>query len=207
MSVGLLLSGGIDSSALAFWKRPAVCFTVDYGQLAAPSELVAAKTVASHLDIKHEILRIDCSSLGSGDLSRKPALKIGNTPEWWPFRNQLLVTLCAMRAVESDIHELLVGTVRSDRIHGDGTAVFYSALNSTLACQEGGLQVSAPALNMTSLELVKIAGIPLETLVLTHSCHTGCLACGQCRGCQRRFLTFQALGLEIRDSTEKGFSG
>jgi 7-cyano-7-deazaguanine synthase len=196
MSVGLLLSGGVDSSTLAYWKRPSVCFTVDYGQFPAAAEINAAHAIASRLGIRHEILKADCRSIGSGDLSGKPALKISHTPEWWPFRNQLLVTLCAMRAVELGVQELLLGTVRTDSVHGDGTAQFYSALDRLLACQEGGLRVSAPALKMTSLELISAAGIPLDALVATHSCHTGCLPCGRCRGCQRRFASFQELGLE-----------
>jgi 7-cyano-7-deazaguanine synthase len=49
---------------------------------------------------------------------------------------------------------------------------------------------------MSSPELVAASGIPVESLVLTHSCHTGDLACGTCCGCQRRFTTFQAIGLE-----------
>lgn len=203
MNTGLLLSGGIDSSALAFWKPPQVCFTVDYGQLPAAAEINAAKSIAAHLGVRHEILRLDCSSFGSGDLSRKPALKLSHTPEWWPFRNQLLVTLCAIRAVELQLHELFIGTVRSDSVHGDGRPEFISAMDTTLKVQEGGLRLSAPALNMTSLELISAAGVSLETLATTHSCHTGCLACGRCRGCQRRFKTFQALGMEAWS----GFSG
>ena len=31
----LLLSGGMDSIALAFWKRPEIAITIDYGQRAA----------------------------------------------------------------------------------------------------------------------------------------------------------------------------
>jgi len=196
MNAGLLLSGGIDSSALAFWKRPELCFTVDYGQLPAASEIIAAKSIATILGIPHEILRADCSSLGSGDLSEKPALVVAQTPEWWPFRNQLLVTLCAMRAVELGVQELMLGTVKSDLVHGDGKAEFVATLDRALACQEGGLRLSAPALGMTSLELVSAAAMPLEALASTHSCHTGSLACGRCRGCQRRFTTFQALGIE-----------
>lgn len=196
MSVGLLLSGGVDSSALAFWKRPSILFTVDYSQLPALAEITAAKSIATHLGIPHEIIRIDCSSLGSGDLSGKPSLAVAHTPEWWPYRNQLLVTLCAVRALEHGVQELLVGTVQSDAVHGDGTRAFFSHLDATLACQEGALRVSAPALSMTSLDLIAAAGIPLEMLAITHSCHTGCLACGRCRGCQRRFAAFQALGLE-----------
>jgi 7-cyano-7-deazaguanine synthase len=196
MSAGLLLSGGIDSSALAFWKRPIVCFTVDYGQLPARAEVTAAKAIAAHLGARHEILSVDCSSLGSGDLTMKPALGLAHAPEWWPFRNQLLVTICAVRAVELGLKELLLGTVTSDSVHGDGTQEFIASLDRTLSCQEGDLHVSAPALTMTSLQLIAIAGIPLETLAGTHSCHTGCLACGRCRGCQRRFAAFQALGIE-----------
>ncbi len=198
MITGLLLSGGIDSSALAFWKRPPVCFTVDYGQLPASAEISAAKSIAAYVGSRHEILRVDCSSLGSGDLSKRPSLGLSHTPEWWPFRNQLLVTLCAMRAVELGVQELLVGTVQSDSVHGDGTAEFFTSLDRTLLCQEGGLRIHAPALPMTSLELISAAGIPLDALAATHSCHTGCLACARCRGCQRRFATFQALGLESR---------
>ena len=101
-----------------------------------------------------------------------------------------------MRAVELEVQALLLGTVKSDGVHSDGTAEFYSALNQTLACQEGGLRVNAPALEMESLELIAISKIPLDVLAITHSCHTGSLACGCCRGCQRRFTSFQALGLE-----------
>jgi 7-cyano-7-deazaguanine synthase len=69
-------------------------------------------------------------------------------------------------------------------------------LDRTIACQEGGIRIHAPALKMTSHELVSISRIPMEALALTHSCHTGCLACGRCRGCQRRFTIFEGLGLE-----------
>ena len=196
MNFGVLLSGGIDSSSLVFWKRPSICFTVDYGQLPASAEIKASHAITTRLGIHHEIIRVDCSSLGSGDLTRKPTLSISNTPEWWPYRNQLLITLCAMRAIEIGIKELLLGTVRSDTVHRDGTPEFYSLLDQTLACQEGGLRVSAPALTMSSGELIATAKLPIDLLLMTHSCHTGSLPCGRCRGCQRRFATFQALELE-----------
>jgi 7-cyano-7-deazaguanine synthase len=201
MSAGLLLSGGIDSSALAFWKHPSVCLTVDYGQLPAAAEVIAARSIATRIGASHEILRIDCSSLGCGDLTMKPSAALSHTPEWWPFRNQLLVTLCAMRAIELGVKELLLGTVTTDSVHGDGTEEFITNLDRTLSCQEGALHVSAPALKMTSLQLIAAAGIPPEILAGTHSCHTGNLACGRCRGCQRRFTTFQAIGLETSTAT------
>jgi 7-cyano-7-deazaguanine synthase len=42
MDTGLLLSGGMDSVALAYWLRPDVAFTIDYGQLSAEGELRSA---------------------------------------------------------------------------------------------------------------------------------------------------------------------
>jgi 7-cyano-7-deazaguanine synthase len=204
VKTGLLLSGGLDSTALAFWKRPSVLFTVNYGQLPAVAEINAAKFVAAHLGIRHEIISVDCRSLGSGDLSGKPRLEDSPTPEWWPFRNQLLVTFCAMRAVELGIQELLVGCVQSDAVHRDGTDEFFLSLDRTISCQEGGLRLNAPAIQMTSIELISVAQTPIEILIATHSCHTGNQGCGQCRGCQRRFALFAKLGLESDTKSSDG---
>ena len=82
----ILLSGGMDSIALAYWMNPEVAITLDYGQRAAEAEITAASQVANILGMEHHVLRIDCSSLGSGDLVG--TTPIGNAPvsEWWPYR-------------------------------------------------------------------------------------------------------------------------
>ncbi len=64
--IGLLLSGGMDSVSLAWWKRPAIALTVDYGQRAATAEIAAAAAVCDALTIRHEVVQVDCSHLGSG---------------------------------------------------------------------------------------------------------------------------------------------
>lgn len=38
----LLLSGGMDSISVAFWKRPEIAISIDYGQRAAEAEITAA---------------------------------------------------------------------------------------------------------------------------------------------------------------------
>lgn len=200
MSTALLLSGGVDSSALAYWQSPSLCFTLNYGQLPAQAEVVAAKSICSQLEIPHEVISIDCSSLGSGDLIGRAPVPTAHAPEWWPFRNQLLVTLCAMRAVNLGIRQLLLGSVQSDSIHRDGTREFIRLLDSVIAYQEGNIRLVAPALHMSSLELFHNSGMPMNVLVNTHSCHVGNIPCGRCRGCQRRFATFQLLGLESESS-------
>ncbi|WP_112313008.1 7-cyano-7-deazaguanine synthase [Pseudogemmobacter bohemicus] len=95
----LLLSGGMDSIAVAFWQRPEVAITIDYGQKAAEAELLAAAEVAKELNMRHEIVRIDCRPIGSGDMAGNDALAIAPVPEWWPFRNQILITFAAARGV------------------------------------------------------------------------------------------------------------
>ncbi|WP_157463940.1 7-cyano-7-deazaguanine synthase [Deinococcus pimensis] len=58
MTTALLLSGGMDSVAIAFWRRPTHAFTVDYGQLAAQGEIDAAASVCGTLGITHHVLRV-----------------------------------------------------------------------------------------------------------------------------------------------------
>ena len=60
MKTGLLLSGGMDSLCIAWWKRPDVAITIDYGQLPAAAEIAASTAICQQLGIEHHILRIDC---------------------------------------------------------------------------------------------------------------------------------------------------
>ena len=69
MKTALLLSGGMDSIAIAWWKRPDIAITLDYGQRAAEAEIKAASATCSALKIDHHVIKVDCSSLGSGDMA------------------------------------------------------------------------------------------------------------------------------------------
>lgn len=191
---GILLSGGIDSIALAYWKRPEVALTVDYGQVPAEAEVAAAVTVCEQLRIAHDVIRVDCRSLGTGQLAGTAPLAIAPVPEWWPFRNQLVVTLAAQRALSAGVSMLQIGIVKSDRQHVDGSPDFVRRFSELLAMQEGGLALEAPAIDMTSVELVRASGVPFEVLAWAHSCHTRNLACGRCRGCAKHFQTMKDLG-------------
>lgn len=181
----LLLSGGIDSVALAFWKRPQVAMTIDYGQRAALAEVNVSRHICSLLEIDHVVIRVDCSSLGSGDMAGLSPLPGAPVSEWWPYRNQLLATLAGMKAIAIGATEIMLASVASDASHVDGTLRFYDTLNTLMAMQEGALSVSAPALGMTTSELVRTSGIDRGLLSWAHSCHTSILACGNCRGCYK----------------------
>src|SRR5262245_17465279 len=108
----LLLSGGVDSAAVAAWKRPSHALVVDYGQLPGAGEIRAARAIADDLGIPIVVEQIDCKNIGAGLLvGRAPARK-SPSPEWWPYRNQLLITIGAAVAHRLGCTTLLLGTVR-----------------------------------------------------------------------------------------------
>lgn len=196
MTTALLLSGGMDSIAIAFWRRPAVAVTIDYGQLPAAAEVRAASAVCANLGIEHHIVRVDLGALGSGDLANREPLSIAPMSEWWPFRNQMLITLAAMRGMELGIRRLLIGTLRTDGRHADGTSEFVSAMDALLQCQEGAITLEAPAIGWTAADLIRTSGVPMEILAWAHSCHKANHACGCCNGCRKHYETLEELGVE-----------
>jgi 7-cyano-7-deazaguanine synthase len=180
----LLLSGGIDSSALAAWKRPDIALTVDYGQRSAAGEIDAAKAIAAELRIAHEVLRVDLSSLGAGPLAGKKPSKLARAPEWWPYRNQLLITLAGMLFVSRGLKQIIIGAVATD-IHADGKSKFIKSIDRLMQLQEGHVRVIAPAVAMTSERLLVRSKFPRSLLGLTFSCHALKYPCGRCPGCKK----------------------
>lgn len=194
MKTALLLSGGMDSSALLWWKRPDYAVTINYGQLAANAEINASSLLCKDLGIEHIVIDIDCSSLGSGDMSQgNEKNKYAQTSDWWPYRNQLLITLAAMKFVGLDVKKLYIGTVCSDESHLDGTMGFVERINSLLQYQEGNIEIEAPAIGMSTVDLIKTSKIPESVLALSHSCHKANVPCGFCRGCNKFFQVYGAI--------------
>lgn len=196
MIKGLLLSGGIDSIALAFWLKPHYAFTIDYGQKAATAEMKASAEVCKILNIIHIPISVDCGFLGSGDLANKVPTNHAPSSEWWPFRNQLLITLAGMKALDLGVNELLLGSVKNDSFHLDGTLPFYTHINSLMEMQEGNIKVNVPGIHHSTIELVKLSKVPIEILGWAHSCHKSNTPCGNCNGCNKYIYTMQSLGFD-----------
>ncbi len=194
MKRALLLSGGLDSTAIAWWKRPETAIFVDHGQCAAFAERRAAEAVAAACGIEFVALRVDCSSLGSGQMAGREQLPEAPTPEWWPFRNQLLVTIAAAAALPKGVKELMIGTIADDGTNGDGTRAFVDRLDSLLRLQEGGMSLNAPALDMTAVELLSTSGAPQEVLGWCHSCFVSDIPCMKCRGCIKQLKVLEYTG-------------
>lgn len=193
MSKAILLSGGMDSISLAYWQRPEMAFTVDYGQLPAQTEIRVSNIIAEALGMQHHVIKIDCGSLGSGDLLNGNSLDISPSTEWWPYRNQLLITFALMKGIQIGITEIMLASVKSDSFHKDGTEIFYEYINQLSEYQESNISVTAPCLNHTTAELVRLSRIPKDLLLWAHSCHKSNVACGNCRGCNKYAQTMKEL--------------
>lgn len=194
----LLLSGGLDSTALAVMNRPGGCLFIGYGQTAADAERRAATQVALELGLRLDTLDIATETLGAGLMASRldsAADALSVAPEWWPFRNQLLITIGASWAVTRGYSKVLIGTVASDASrHRDGSAEFLAAMDHVVAMQEGGVRVAAPASHLTTAELIEVSGVSDAVLGWTHSCHRANLPCAQCPGCVGRADALRGAG-------------
>ncbi|WP_457134578.1 7-cyano-7-deazaguanine synthase [Mycobacteroides abscessus] len=192
----LLLSGGLDSVALAALLKPTLCLAVDYGQRPASAELQAAQRICHILDLPYRSITIDLRSLGAGLLLNESPSAIAPSPEWWPFRNQFLATAAAAVAIQTGQQDVYIGTVAGDGDrHADGTPPFYAALNAVLAVQEGSIQVHTPGIALTTTDLVKRSMLPESAIAWTVSCHRTNTGCGACPGCWKRQRVLRDLGI------------
>lgn len=187
----------MDSLAIAWWKRPHIAITIDYGQKAAEAEKRASAAVCQEIGIEHHILHIDCSSLGSGDMVLAKPDPAAPASDWWPYRNQLLITLAAMKCIGLGVQKLLIGTVLSDGSHIDGTPEFVQLMDKLLRLQEGGLQIEAPAIGLSTADLIHQSELPSGILAWAHSCHKANTPCWSCRGCNKYRETYDEIGLDL----------
>ena len=147
-----------------------------------PRRVYASESVCQSLEIPHQVITVDCSSLGSGDLAGKTPATLAPVSEWWPFRNQLLLTLAGMRAVSLSVSTLLFGSVKTDAAHADGRQEFFEKMDHVFSLQEGSLDLIRQRL-FNYCRVDKTSGVPLSLLGWAHSCHVFDFACGNCRGC------------------------
>lgn len=197
----LLLSGGLDSAALAYQVRPDKTLFIDYGQRPARAEARAAQAIAREVGLNHAQISLDLSELGGGLLANDSSNDHWPSPEWWPYRNQFLLTIASAWALKLSPDDratnvqLITGTVASDGArHADGTTGFYDRIGALLEYQEGGVTVSAPAIGLTSAELIAKSGTPDQVLGWSHSCHRADTPCGDCPGCHKRSQVLETLG-------------
>lgn len=179
MKTALLLSGGIESTILAYEYKPNIAITINYGQASANSEIKASKYICTQLNIKHIILDVNIMQYFNKEFE-----------EWIPYRNQYLLTLAAMILAEHKVSELLIGTISTDKIHPDGTMEFIESINRLLMIDKPKIKVNAPFIMLTSDELLEKTTIPIDLLSIVHSCTVSSFPCNECNSCKKYYDFF-----------------
>lgn len=196
MKKAVLLSGGVDSICLVCGIKPEIAYTIDYGQNVAKREIYVSNYICNKLNIEHKVIKVDCKHLGSGSLVNSVSADISPSEEWWPFRNQLLITIASMQAIKDSVKQIYLASVKSDNFHKDGTKDFYKLINNLLFFQEGKIAVICPTLEYFSHELIEKYNVPINLITIAHSCHISNLACGKCSGCVKQLKVRHELNIE-----------
>ncbi len=208
----VLLSGGIDSTTLAYYikkklNRELYAISFVYGQR-HNKELEYAKYQAKILNvIEHKT--IDISFLR--DLIKNSALlnKDMSLPTWEqaqkempstyvPFRNLIFISIALAYAESNDIDEVYYAAQRQDYLgYWDCREEFVNKLNEiSLLNPKKQIKIIAPFVNLRKSEIVKI-GLELGVdYRKTWSCYKGEEEpCGTCPSCVDRKRAFEEVGI------------
>jgi 7-cyano-7-deazaguanine synthase len=188
----LLVSGGLDSTTLAYWLRrkhfDVIPVFVDYGQHTATTERASAGRLIPK-GFRRSIVVVDLRDIYKGCRSR-----MLSEPDLWkeavrdddlyvPFRNQLLLTAGAAIAVSSGCDAVYSGFIQSNLAAGDCSTEFLTAL-ARLTFTFGGIRLLYPFKDMSKSEVARLGlkiGAPIAE---TYSClmrsETACGACPNC---------------------------
>ncbi|QXO96247.1 7-cyano-7-deazaguanine synthase QueC [Methanospirillum purgamenti] len=214
MKAVCLLSGGMDSSTLAFLAKHdgydilALHFT--YGQRTEEKERECAKRIARHLNAL-EFLDVDlaylkkvgASSLTDQRMQVKPHNEAGEgIPETYvPFRNANLLSVATSFAEARAADAIYIGVQASDYSgYPDCRPEFIDAFQKVITLgtrPDSGIELKTPFVRLNKAEILKIGmelNAPYED---TWSCYSeNEIACGICGSCHFRREAFRQIGIE-----------
>ena len=106
------------------------------------------------------------------------------------------MTAGASIALRENLTRVIVGSVATDGSrHVDGTAAFYELLDRLIRMQDGAIRVIAPALHLSTAQLLTESGLGEDVLGWTVSCHRADYPCGACPGCRKRTEVLAEIGI------------
>jgi 7-cyano-7-deazaguanine synthase len=214
MKAVCLLSGGMDSSTLAYFAKSEgydICaLHLNYGQRTEGKELACAKKIASLLDAR-EFMEIDvgyfsrfgASSLTDREISVEefdPArLHVPNT--YVPFRNANLLSIATSFAEAKGAAAIYIGVQSLDYSgYPDCRPQFIEAFQRVIDLgtkDTTHIVLKTPFIRMTKTDILKVGrklGVPYE---YTWSCYRNeRKACGTCGSCHFRKDAFAAVGMK-----------
>jgi len=184
----LLLSGGQDSTTLAWWAKTQPYERIEalafhYGQSHA-LELAFARQVARDLELELSMMELPTLSTGASHIVA--------------HRNAVFLSLAVSYAIAHDLDHVIIGACLDDAaIFKDCSAAFIESFNAMLRAQGVRVEVIAPLVYRTKaqvFELAKELGALEYIIDQTHTCYAGARThvyawgrgCGECGACQLR---------------------
>lgn len=203
----VVLSGGPDSSTVAYWAKDkgydVYAITYKYGQI-GKKEVTYASKIAKSLGVSIKV--IDLSSLkevfkGVTSLCDEK-IQMTSTfsqPIIVPFRNAIFLSIAVAYAMSIGATKVFYGAQGSDEhFYPDCRKEFYKSFEKTAQLgTETKITIEAPFNNLQKSEVIKLGtelGVPYQ---LTWSCYlNGRIHCGKCESCMNRKRAFKEAGIE-----------
>ncbi len=192
----ILLSGGLDSTVLAYYLaskgKKLVALTFEYGQRTVTREIVCARRTAERLGMPHEIMQLPHVF--------RSKLTDGSGTYVVPNRNMVFIAIGISYALSNDIPKVYITAHKDDwTTFPDCRPEFLCALN--LAAMLGNNLtdpiIEAPFLYMHRYEIIQLGHQLNVPFTDTWSCYESATEpCGQCVACKLRQLAFKQAGLK-----------
>lgn len=178
----ILCSGGMDSvTALGITKRDGYsCYVlfVDYGQKTADRERISSK-VASDI-FKADFKNISVLSLS--ELTNTSLIHESGDTEV-QGRNAVLISLAVSYAQTIKAKKVVIGIQEQDVPYKDAHREFLDYINRAMLFAYN-VEISAPLIQKSKIEIIKIAQQLNIDLDLTYSCYFNPdTPCGECPSC------------------------
>ncbi|MDR0778574.1 MAG: 7-cyano-7-deazaguanine synthase QueC [Methanomassiliicoccaceae archaeon] len=208
----VLLSGGLDSAVTlacsVYDGNETIALSFRYGQRHT-KELVSAKAVAEHYNMRHVVTDIDMSMfrsslIGNSKEIEKDRTNIGkDIPDTYvPARNMIMLSIATGLCESVDADRIYIGANSVDYSgYPDCRNEFFKVFEEmikkgTKAGVEGRpIKIVTPILDLSKSEIVKLGKKLNVPLHLTWSCYSGGdKACGRCDSCILRLNGFKDAG-------------
>jgi 7-cyano-7-deazaguanine synthase len=212
MKAVCLLSGGMDSSTLAYLAKNEgyeICaLHLNYGQRTQSKELACAKKIAGLLDAQ-EFIEVDVgyfSRFGASSLTDRKIAVEEFDPErahmpntYVPFRNANLLSIATSFAEVKSAEAIYIGVQSLDYSgYPDCRPQFIEAFQRVIDLgtkDTTHITLKTPFIHMTKTDILKVGmklGVPYEH---TWSCYRNeGKACGTCGSCHFRQAAFAEIG-------------
>lgn len=213
MKAVCLLSGGMDSSTLAYLAKhdgyDILALHFSYGQRTEQKERECAYRIAGHLnalefqDVNLAYLKVaGASSLTDHQIPVKPHREAGDgIPNTYvPFRNANLLSVATSFAEARGAEAIYIGVQASDYSgYPDCRPEFIDAFQRVITLgtkPDSGIILKTPFVRLNKAEILKKGmelGVPYED---TWSCYAeNDHACGICGSCHFRLEAFRQIGI------------